>query len=198
MADLSISEMKMFAKYYGDRDLIDNDLFWLECLMMYPDKVVPLPLVDCAESRRKLSDLLECNPGECGLCCRYDRVPLSNDDIKRLAGIENNVTMLDGKPYLMCKDGCQFLKDDACSVYKKRPDVCMQFPIQTPRDGVIDGKTPFKQVQYRLKCKPGLDVIRTIMRESLAAREMTLLPDLSLIPIYKDPLDNLPKREEGK
>jgi len=197
LADLTVNEMGMFAKYYGDKDLINNDLFWLECLMAYPDKVVPLPLVDCAETRRKLSDLLECNPGECGLCCRYERVPLSNEDIKRLEGTNANITAYNNGFILDCKNGCQFLKDGACSVYKKRPDICMQFPIQTPRDGLINGETPFKQVQYRLKCKPGLDVIRAIMRESLAAGEMTLLPDLSLIPKYKDLLENLPKKEDA-
>ena len=62
----------------------------------------------------------------------------------------------------------------------------MQFPIQTPRDGILNNQTPFKQVQYRLKCLPGLNVIRTIIRESLDGGEMTLLPDLSLIPKYKE------------
>lgn len=191
MADLTTKEMAMHAKYFGDRELIDNDLFWVECLMAYMDKVVALPLIDCAETRRKLTDMLDCPPGGCGLCCRYDRVPMSKEDIGRLAGTELAVQSVDGQLYLMCKDGCQFLKDEACSVYKKRPDVCMQFPIQTARDGLINGKIPFKQVQYRLKCEPGLKVIRAIMREALAGGEMMILPDLSLIPKFIDPLEKL-------
>jgi len=194
LANLTVNEMAMFAKYNGDKDLINNELFWRECLMAYKETVIPLPMVDCAEARRKLSDMLNCPPGECGACCRYERVPVSREDVKRLGEVGATAAVLqDGQLYLMCKDGCQFLKDGACSVYAKRPDVCMQFPIQTPRDGVIDGKTPFKQVQYRLKCQPALEVIRAILRESLDGGEMVLLPDLSLIPKYVDPMDKILK-----
>ncbi len=193
MADLSHAESVMSGKYFGRSDLVDDDLFWIECFMAYQDKVVPLPLVDGPEARRKLADLLECPPGGCGACCRYDRVPVSKDDLKRMGGLSITVSVEDKiGSYLACKDGCQFLKDNACTIYRKRPDVCAQFPIQTPRDGVLNGTTPFKQVQYRLKCQPGLEVIRAVMRDALAAGTMILLPDLSLVPVVKSPAGVLP------
>ena len=186
MADFTHQESQMMGKYFGDGDLVENDLFWIDCLIAYPDKVIPLPLVDGPEARRKLADLLVCPPGGCGMCCRYERVPVSKEDMKRLSDF-NPTVILDEKigTYLACKDGCQFLNDNTCKVYGKRPDVCMQFPVQLPREGVIDGKIPFKQVQYRLKCEPGLKVVRAIMREAVEPGNMILLADLSLVPKVK-------------
>ena len=112
MADLSFPEMAMFAKYYKDYDLINNDQFWMDCLMIYPDKVVPLPLVDNPESRRRLSDLLECKEGDCGLCCHYASVPLSKTDIKRLEGLDAKVTLKDGQYILATGDSYENLITD--------------------------------------------------------------------------------------
>lgn len=185
MADLTVEEGKMFAKFYGDTDLVNNEMFWLNCLMAYTDKAVALPLIDCAESRRRLHETLDCPSGKCGLCCRYRRVLLGAEDIKRL-GEAVDISTVDIKEegeakYLDCTDGCQFLKDNECTVYSKRPNACYEFPIQQPREATLDGKQPFQQVTYRLKCLPSLNVIREMMREAVAAGSLLLLPDLSLV-----------------
>lgn len=191
MADLSHAESAMAGKHFGKANLIDDDSFWADCLAVYPDKVVPLPVVDSPESRRRLSEMLECPAPDCGqACCKYERVLLSKLDLKRLDGLNTIITPHENTLVLACTGGCQFLNPSAeggaCTIYSKRPDVCHQFPIQAPRDAVIDGKTPFKQVQYRLKCEPGVRVIRAVMREALSGDTMILLPDLSLVPIYRD------------
>lgn len=191
MAELTLEEQGMFAKYYGDSDLVHNDLFWLECLMVYQERIIPLPLIDNAYSRRKLHDLLECPPGKCASCCSYKRVPLSPDDIIRL-GKENKdkLVEVDGRLELNCENGCPFLVGYACSVYKNRPDVCAEFPIQLPRESIMNGKV-ILQITYRLKCEASLKVIRAIMTEACSTAPMLLLPDLSLIPKYKNPLKEI-------
>lgn len=181
MAELTFPEMQMFARFYGDKDLVHNESFWLGCFAMYSDKVVALPLVDNPASRRRLHDMIECPPGKCGICCHYGHVPLSDLDIERL--YKNNAVINEKK--LECSNGCQFLKDNACSIYKDRPDVCAEFPIQQPRESIMADGQKFHQIQYRLKCYPGLKVIRTIMEEACAPGNMMLLPDLSLIPVIK-------------
>ena len=185
MADLSLQEQQMFSRYWGVKDLQDNDQFWVDCLVAYQDKVIVLPLVDNPASRQKLHRLLKCPPGQCGICCHYDTVYLSKQDIQTLQECVGDFKYetKENISYLDCKKGCQFLKDGVCSVYDHRPLICAEFPIQSPRQSIMaDGKT-FDQVQYRLKCLASLKVIREIMKE--ACQNMTLLPDLTLIPKVK-------------
>lgn len=174
----------MTAKYFGDYKLENNDIFWCEVLMYYKEKVIPLPLLDNSASRRKLHDLLVCPPGTCGGCCNYKRVPISPDDINRLKDYHDKLTKVEveGKEELElhCEDGCPFMADMACSIYVKRPDVCADFPIQIPRESVMDGQR-ISQVNYKVKCKPAIDVIRAIMIEACETAPMLLLPDLTLI-----------------
>lgn len=191
MADYTLEETRMIGKYYGQDHLESNDLFWLDCLINYQDKIVLLPLIDDARSRRKLHDLLDCPPGVCNKCCGYHRVPLSPDDLTRLKGLESNLTKTEDGLELHCDNGCPFLKDSQCSIYKIRPDVCAEFPIQLPRESLIDGKTPFLQVVYRLKCKASLDVIKSVMQEACQTAPMILLPDLSLVPRVVSKLPNI-------
>jgi Fe-S-cluster containining protein len=191
MADLSVQETEMMGKFYGDMNLVNNESFWNNVLVLYTNKLVPLPLVDNPASRRRLSDLLDCPPGKCSECCHYERVPLTDMDIKRLpdliAHFKKNET--DGKEnypfYIDCKNGCPFIKDSSCSVYKNRPDICQQFPMQNPREASIKGK-PFLQVTYRVKCLPSIQVIRQIMREATEGGKAILLPDLSVVPTYRE------------
>jgi Fe-S-cluster containining protein len=195
MADLTLEEMRMTAKYFGNADLVNNEMFWLDCLVNYQDKVVPLPLADNAASRRKLHDLLECPPGKCGGCCHYKNVPLSPDDINRLQNFQDKLVKTEKGLELHCENGCPFLADGTCSIYGKRPDVCAEYPIQLPRESMMDGKTLVHQVTYRLKCQASVNVIRAIMKEACHTAPMLLLPDLSLIPNYKDPLASFPVQE---
>jgi Fe-S-cluster containining protein len=187
MAELTFQEMEMTSKFFGDKDLVHNKDFWLGVFILYQDKVVPLPLVDNPQSRRRLHDMLKCPPGNCGDCCHYNNVPLSDMDIKRL---NEHYAVITNDNKLDCSKGCQFLKDNQCSIYSDRPDVCVEFPIQSPREGILYTGEKFQQVQYRVKCIQSIDVIRTIMEEACASGDMMLLPDLSLIPVFKKESNN--------
>ena len=39
---------------------------------------------------------------------------------------------LTGRHYLDIEDGCEFLRDDRCSIYPHRPDICRRFSCQEP------------------------------------------------------------------
>lgn len=185
MAQLNPAEGRMFAKYGGDRNLIDNEMFWLEVLASYQGAVVVMPIPNALEAYRKLAEMLECPPGQCGACCRcYDTVPLNDLDIKRLEKVKTPdelkslISEIDGKKSLISKGGCPFLVNDSCSIYDKRPDSCVQFPCQTP---VQTAAGPL--ITYRIKCQAGLNVIRQVMREAVSAGKLMLLADLSLANI---------------
>lgn len=185
MADLSFSEQEMFAKYYGDRELHKDDKFWLDVMIAYRDKVVPMPLQDNYASRRRLKEMLDCPGGVCAACCHYDKLHVSESDIKRLFKVIEDTgryleTDENGKTFISCKNGCPFIKDMKCTVYENRPDVCAEFPIQDPREGMV-GNTKFAQVQYRLKCPAALDVVKAVMTEAVELHGLMLLPDLTLI-----------------
>src|SRR3989304_1188158 len=110
MADFTNQELQMMVKYFGRLNLLDDAMFWLDCLINYQDKIVPLPLQDTAENRRHLKELLVCQPGECAACCKYKRTPLTPSDIQRFirVGIEASIAESDGLTYLDCSNGCQF------------------------------------------------------------------------------------------
>lgn len=190
MAEMSFAEMDMTAKYYGDRNLLDNEFFWLDCLVNYRDRAVILPVADCPATRRMLHSLLKCTSGECGACCHYGRVDLSNDDIKRLSPRKPNISVDEKGCYLDCSQGCQFLKDGACSVYDDRPDICYEFPFQAPIDSVLPDGKQVKRAVYRLKCKPALDVIRAAFRYAMTSNSL-LLPDLNIVQIKEVSIEKI-------
>jgi len=182
MADLLPVEAYLFSKYYGNRNLVNDDGFWADVAFLYKEKNVPLPLIDNPASRRRLHDLFHCN--QCGECCKYDRVPVSDLDIQRLEKSLHNVRDYivndDNVNKMVCTNGCQLLKDNKCSAYPNRPDVCAEFPIQNSRQAQLSNGQPFTQIIYRLKCQPSVDVIRIIMADA-CSKGMMLLPDLSLV-----------------
>ena len=183
MAQLSVAEQKMFAKYGGQDNLIDNDSFWLECLAVYMDTNIVLPMIDNAASARYLVESLKCPSGRCGLCCKcYKRIPICNRDITRFTenGIDTTVIKKDEVgDYLEAP--CPFLKDNVCSIYASRPDTCYFFPVQGGRESVLESGEKFYQVQYRIKCPSSIEVVRKIFRIALAEGNSILLPDLSLV-----------------
>jgi Fe-S-cluster containining protein len=194
MAEYLLPELQMMGEFYGDRDLIHNELFWMKCLLMYRDRRIRLPLQDNSSSRRRLKDMLVCPPGTCGLCCRhYEHIPVSPYDIERLSNFHPKLEKyLEGQS-LSCANGCQFLKENACSIYSNRPDACAEYPIDSNPTEVIlsDGRKLF-EINYRLLCEPSLTVIRKIMEEATSTGKLFLLPDLSLAPI---PDIKMPKME---
>ena len=96
-----------------------------------------------------------CN--QCGDCCREMRIPLSHEDLLRIAatrpqepledwlyvypvedthpdGVRLNGQM--GLLLLRQRDGaCVFLRDNACGIYGVRPRVCRIWPLEKPPRG---------------------------------------------------------------
>lgn len=181
MANLDLAEQRMFAQYYGDEHLELNNLFWFDVLAQYKEKAIRLPLIDNHVNLRRIQEMLNCPPGDCSECCSYSRVPLNNYDLVRLsnAGLSPKLLEVDGCKYLDTKDGCQFLKKGRCSIYKHRPDVCAQFPCQNPVEAFLDGNK-ISQMQYRIKCLPGVMVVRELFTQA-CNEGMMILPDLSLV-----------------
>ena len=188
MADFDLQEMKMFAKWYGTPDLVNNPGFWQDCTVAYIDKSVTLPMYDAAPEREAVAKLVKCPPGECGACCRYDKVAITPAEYDMLiSGTHQQIRTLSdekGNLFLDSSHGCQFLKNNICVVYSFRPAVCRSFPIITPKDAVgIDG-AQLKQIQIKLKCPAAVEAVRNIFLNACSTGKIILLPDLSLIPVY--------------
>jgi Fe-S-cluster containining protein len=192
LANLTFEEMKMSSKWYGTKDLVSNQEFWSDCLKIYicADKVVPLPLINNEAERNRISQLVKCPPGTCGLCCRYDRIAISKEELSQLEVVTKQEikTELDENRnmFLNSRGGCQFLKDNACIVYDSRPRVCKLFPIVAPRGSVTIDGAEFQQIQIRLKCSAALEVIKAVFVHACVKGKVMLLPDLSLIPVYDE------------
>ena len=194
MADLTAAEQTMFAKYWGKTKLEIKDKFWEDAWTYYGDggrTNIAMPLEHNFANIRWITDMLECPPGKCGVCCHYSVIEISDFDIKKI--IDNTkYTKEDfdklikirenGTKYRSGDDnGCPFLKDNVCTIYKHRPDTCCLFPIQTPRQAFSNGK-PMMQMLIRVKCLESMRIIRKILTDNVADSERILLPDLSTIP----------------
>jgi len=87
----------------------------------------------------------------CVHCCLHTEMPLTNDDVKRLAGLGFDPTFfsenVDG--WLQLKNTsegrCFFLEDKLCSVYHYRPEGCTLYPIvfeTDSGDAILDHECP--------------------------------------------------------
>ncbi len=187
MANLTAAEKQMFTSYYGDEHLENNDDFWTEVIVLYMDRDVTLPVIDNHINRRWLAEMLDCPPGKCGLCCtKYTRLHLTDIDLARLPEVEYQ-TDEKGKFIDISKD-CPFMKDRVCTVWDKRPDVCMQFPTQSSIPHLVEGKA-INFLGYRIKCPASVNVIRKVMTQAVSGEQM-LLPDLSIINRRVNETDN--------
>ena len=190
MADLDLNEMKMFAKWYSTSALVDNNEFWRDCMTAYLEKSITLPMYDEPAEREAILKLVKCPPGECGACCRYDRVAITQKEYEVLMAKTQQKTNIlsdnEGNLFLDSTNGCQFLKNNICVIYSLRPTVCRSFPIVTPKDAVAADGTQLKQIQIRLKCPAALEAVRTVFTRVCSTGKLMLLPDLSLIPVYED------------
>jgi len=191
MAQLTEAEQKLFAKYYGVPDLQANEGFWEDVfsLMSNPGTNIVLPLRYNPRTVRRVLDMLDCPPNKCGACCHYKIVSLNEVDIKRMeqaiGSLEDRLEGRlevgnDGNTYMGCEGGCQFLVDNACSIYKVRPDVCYFFPIQGPVDAIANGGV-VQQMRIRLKCRASFEVIRKLITEAVNEGKRILLPDLTIV-----------------
>lgn len=191
MANLTTAEHKMLGKYYGIAGLQDNEEFWQDVLIVYKEAAVPLPLELNVSTFRQVSGMLDCPPEKCAECCRYNVTQLKAFDVKRLLKAPG-IT----KEYLesvCCQNeggiainsqakGCPFLKNNACSIYEFRPDICYTFPLQQGiRSNTQDGKV-VEQIHIRVKCLPAVNLVRQVITEVLAHnKQLILLPDLNVI-----------------
>ena len=69
---------------------------------------------------------------QCGNCCRLRIIPILKSDIKRMerAGLKGFYERKDGEFVMKRKKGrCVFLKNDSCSIYDVRAEVCRNFPF---------------------------------------------------------------------
>lgn len=191
MIDLDEGEVKLFSKYWGDNDLVNNEDFWQDVYGYYSlePRDAPLPIRYTPLTVRKVLGMLDCPPGQCGKCCRYKTIKVSAYDIQRitektsysledLKGLlktKEGMTYLNGHP-----DGCPFLKDNSCTIYEARPDACYLFPIGS-KDAALEGKI-VQQMLIRIRCPQALDVARTLITQALSKGDKLLLPDLTIIP----------------
>lgn len=189
MADLDIQEMKMFAKWYSTPDLSNNQEFWRDCMSAYVDKSITLPMYDEPAEKEAILKLIKCPPGQCGACCRYDKVAITWEEYELLRrNTHNEVNILSddkGNIFLDSSHGCQFLKNNICVIHSFRPSVCRSFPIIAPKDAITTDGAQVKQIQMRLKCPASLEAIRTVFSRACSTGKVMLLPDLSLIPAYE-------------
>lgn len=75
------------------------------------------------------STRLECNLGECGLCCSVmgSDITIESDDLKIVP--PNAITEQEGQLMLKCHgSGCALLENKSCTIYKSRPRSCREYP----------------------------------------------------------------------
>ena len=178
---LTKKENDHWAKYYG-QGFVGADEFWQDCLKVYYDKNIGLPLLYNTITIRKLLNRMKCTP-DCGECCKCYKTVLLNPydiqrfkdngiDISKLIVLKNGQVTIDADKNGRCP---YLLEDDTCSVYSFRPEGCYQFPIQYSKEG--------SQLNVRLKCQSALELIRKVITDTINEGNKILLPDLTIILI---------------
>jgi len=192
VARLSLAEQRLCSKYWGRADLVYDDEFWEDVVKSYHGTNIPVPLKYNPLSVRRVLDMLDCPPGKCGQCCNYGYTPIFDQDIKRIVDntdyreeqVRSFLVEKDGALGIDGTNGCPFLKDNVCTIYEFRPDTCYLFPIQYAIKARMDGED-CEQMVIRLKCAPGLKILRTLFTEAVEGGYFMLLPDLSLVPKWR-------------
>jgi len=118
-----------------------------------------LPLAYNPCSVRLVQEYVHCQ--KCGQCCKYDKVDIFAEDVKRLErfGLPREYVMsfvrFEGeKAYLIATGGCPFLNEkNECEVYEARPDTCWRYPIQYPKDG---------RIVVRCECQAAKDALQAL------------------------------------
>jgi Fe-S-cluster containining protein len=185
MTNLTAGEQALYSKYYGDRNLVANNEFWDDVLIHLKDKAIILPMQFDYEHIRTLQEMLNCEPGVCGECCRYDKVFLTEQDINRMqkAGAKPEIKTEGSDPrgFMSCNGGCAYLKENKCSIYNDRPSVCTTFPVVDQPVQATIGNTPINVIAYVVKCKPAVQVIKMILTGHCLRNNLILLPDLNTV-----------------
>lgn len=84
-----------------------------------------------------MSNQKETLPGEsncetqCGDCCKFMLIPIGDEpsDFTRWAELHENIKLTEWRG-LICVElpfKCTKLKNNKCTIYDKRPDICKQF-----------------------------------------------------------------------
>lgn len=191
MIALDEFEVKLWSKYYGRNDLVEDEEFWQDVYGYYAKEIrdAPLPMAFTPSTLRIVSEMLDCPPGQCGKCCYYNHIGLNDYDVRRITEgtahteeeLEKLITMVDDKMTLNGHpDGCPFLKRNKCTIYQFRPDACYMFPFGGK--SIIQGNEKVKQMQVRIRCQAALDVARKVITEVMSNGDKILLPDLTVIP----------------
>ena len=186
MDTLTSGEQRLFATYWGIKRLEKREEFWEDAYRVFLTEQlnVALPLKYNPVTVRMILDMLDC--GECGDCCRYTKIPITQQDVERIIehtsytqkSLKRVVQTKDNELYL--SGDCPFLKDNSCTIYKWRPDTCYLFPIQSSKAvWSVDGEFT-QQMFFRIKCRQALAVVRTIFNKAMTPNRL-LLPNLTLI-----------------
>jgi hypothetical protein len=190
MAVLNVDEQALFAKYWG-KEL--GEEFWADINTRYlhSDALIALPVEFNLQNVQKVLSLLNCPPGKCGACCKYEKIQVSEEDIKKIVSntpYKNLDVKKDSGGYYLdgSKDGCPFLKDNACTIWAYRPFTCYLYPIQGGRPALLNGQQK-NQMMIRLYCPSSIDITRRVISMALENPNSMLLPDLSVINRYKNP-----------
>ena len=191
MDTLTKGEQRLFAKYWGARDLEKNDEFWEDAYQILSEERfrVSLPLRYNPLAMRMVLEKLDCPPGQCGICCKiFDRVLITQLDIERI--IENTDFTLEylkglietegQELYIPRKDSCPFLKDNACTIHRWRPDTCYFWPFQEGKVAYsLNGKI-VQQMYCIIMCRPSMEVVRDVITYAMNPDRL-LLPNLTII-----------------
>jgi len=186
---LSEKESYMHSKYYGRKDLVDDEAFWKEAADVYYEHNVGLPIPYSPSQSRWFLEQFKC--GGCTDCCRYLQVQVSTNDIERITqntehkDLTNILKYNDKGAFIPCANGCPFLVDKRCSIYQYRPDNCYLFPMQGGILAQLPGGTKVDSLKMRLKCKPTIDVCRLIMKRACVNGRI-LLPDLQTLQLKEN------------
>jgi Fe-S-cluster containining protein len=182
-------EMTLFARYHGVTDLEKRDDFWDHAFKVYAGEILPLPMAYNPPSVRYYLDCLKCRPGECGGCCHYGRIDVRIWDIERIleSGLVNPGELdkllqkdKDGALYFDGSKGCPMLEENACRIYRCRPDVCYLFPLQGSSSARVDGKQ-INQMTMKIQCRQSWDVARKIITATVLQTNGMLLPNMQVI-----------------
>jgi len=160
------------TKWQGKTD-IDDDIFWNEYINTFRSMNLyrlALPLVDSPEVRAQATSLLKCKR-PCGDCCHFGFASINYADALRIIegkGIswkelgevstlmrrkgQNDMWAIKGNP-------CPFLKNERCSIYEFRPEVCRNYPII--RSLWSDGHY---MLTVSIRCDSGANMARDMIR----------------------------------
>lgn len=95
---------------------------------------------------------------QCGECCRSRNVPLTMEDIKRIAVYKDPkdfVVIFDERKLVLDRrewdSGCVFLYDTDCTIQEKKPVICALYPVCISDKPLIEGGEP-------VQLKDGVDM----------------------------------------